>query len=110
MLGDDFLDKIKQYREMFPPVRLPSKQMARQSVQELKDKFVWFFKNNPEYNWTIVLDATDYYIQTKKQDGYLYMATSSNFIQKTDNNTKLVKSTLADYCQMFIDNPDNITL
>ena len=105
VLGDNFLDKIKEYREIFPAGFLPHKEIARQSVQELKDKFIWFFKTYPDYSWDEVLEATNYYKYIKSKDNYQFMATSSYFIQKTDLKTKLVKSILADYCQMIRDNP-----
>jgi len=106
VLGDNFLEKIKEYRELFPAIKLPSGELARQSVQELKDKFIWFFKTYPEYDWDLVLDATDFYIFNKHKENYSFMVTSSYLIQKTDLKTKLSRSILADYCQMILDNPD----
>jgi len=105
VLGEDFLDRVKEYREAFPSKRLPSGELARQSVQELKDKFVWFFKTYPEYDWDLVLDAADYYNEVFKRKNYMYMATSSYFIKKTNPQTKEVTSKLADYCQEILDNP-----
>ena len=106
MLGENFLEKIKEYRELFPAMKLPSGELARQSVQELKDKFIWFFKTYPEYDWNLVLDATDFYVFSKHKENYSFMVTSSYFIQKTDIKTKLSRSILADYCQMILDNPE----
>lgn len=106
VLGDNFLDKIKEYREIFPAQKLPHGELARQSMQELKDKFIWFFKTYPEYSWEIVLDATDYYVYAKSREHFNYMATSSYFIKKTDPRTKEISSKLADYCQMITDNPE----
>lgn len=105
VLGEDFNQKIAEYREAFPAKRLPSGELARQSVQELKDKFVWFFKTYPEYDWDLILDATDYYNEAFKKKNYMYMATSSYFIKKTNTQTKEISSKLADYCQQIIDNP-----
>jgi hypothetical protein len=105
VLGEDFLEKVKEYREAFPAKRLPSGELARQSVKELQDKFVWFFKTYPEYNWDLVLDATDYYNLLFERKGYLYMATSSYFIKKSNPQTKETTSKLADYCQEILDNP-----
>lgn len=105
VLGDDFLEKIKQYRELFPAKRLASGLQARQPVQDLKDKFVWFFKRYPEFDWDLVLDATQYYIILKHRENYAYMPTSMYFIQKTDNLTKTSKSELANYCQLILDDP-----
>jgi hypothetical protein len=109
VLGEDFNEKVKEYREAFPAKRLPSGELARQSVQELKDKFVWFFKNYPEYDWDLVLDATDYYNEVFRKKNHMYMATSSYFIKKTNPQTKEVSSKLADYCQQIIDNPKLLT-
>ena len=65
---------------------------------------MWFFKTHPEYDWDLVLDATDYYNEVFKRKNYMYMATSSNFIKKTEI-TKEVSSKLADYCQQILDDP-----
>lgn len=108
VLGDNFLDNIKAYREIFPKGFLPHGEIARQSVEELKNKFIWFFKTYPDYDWPLVLEAANYYNYLKSLEGYKFMATSSYFIQKSDNKTKLVKSTLADYCQLLLDDPDVI--
>ena len=109
VLGENFNEKVKEYREAFPAKRLPSGELARQSVQELKDKFVWFFKNYPEYDWDLILDATDYYNEVFRKKNHMYMATSSYFIKKTNPQTKEVSSKLADYCQQIIDNPKLLT-
>lgn len=105
ILGSDMNERIKEYREIWPAKRLPSGELARQSVQELKDKFVWFFKTYPEYDWDLVLDATDHYNEVFTKKNYMYMATSSYFIKKTNSQTKEVSSKLADYCQQILDNP-----
>jgi len=106
VLGDNFLERIKEYREIFPAKRLPHGELARQTVQELKDKFIWFFKTYPDFSWELVLEATDYYVFTKSKEDFKFMATSSYFIQKTDMKTKVVKSLLADYCQAIVDDPE----
>jgi hypothetical protein len=106
VLGEGFMDRIKEYLSIFPAQKLPSGQLARQSPQELKDKFIWFFKTYPEYDWNMVLDATDVYVYEKKKENYMYMATSSYFIKKADVGNKTFRSALADYCQILIDNPD----
>lgn len=105
LLGTDALEQIKTYREMFPAKRVPKVGLLRQTVQELKQKFVWFFKTYPEYDWELVLDATDYYMYTKQKENMEFVTTSSYFIQRTDTFTKTNRSLLADYCQMILDNP-----
>jgi hypothetical protein len=110
VLGEDFLEKVKIYREMFPAKRLPSGELARQTPNELKDKFIWFFKTFPEYNWDLVLDATDYYVYTKSLKDFEYTMTSSYFIKKTDPRSKETSSKLADHCQMIIDDPSLLNI
>lgn len=102
VLGADMNERIKEYREIFPGKRLPSGELARQSISELKERFVWFFKTYPEYDWDLVLDAADDYTKLFKMKNYQYMATSSYFIKKM-NSQKEVTSKLADYCQQIID-------
>jgi hypothetical protein len=108
VLGENFLERIKEYREIFPSGFLPHGEIARQSVEELKLKFIWFFKTYPDFDWPLVLEATNYYKYKKSLDNYQYMATSSYFIQKTDLKTKAVKSILADFCQLLKDDPQII--
>lgn len=101
VLGEDFLDKVKEYREIFPSKRIPPhNELARQNTKTLKDNFVWFFKNYPEYGWELILEATDYYVYCKSRENFEYMMTSSYFIKKSDLN-KVVISKLADYCEMI---------
>lgn len=109
VLGPNFIEMVNKYRELFPAKRFPSGELARQSSQELKDKFVWFFKTYPDYNWDLVLDATDYYLHLKQLVDYQYAITSSYFIKKTDPRTKETRSVLADYCQQILDDPDLLT-
>lgn len=109
VLGDKFLDRIKEYREIFPKGFLPHGEIARQSVEELKNKFIWFFKTYPDYDWDLVLEAASYYNFLKAKEGYKYMATSSYFIQKTDTKSKAHKSTLADYCSLIKEDPGILT-
>jgi hypothetical protein len=99
ILGDDFIKNVNEYREMFPANRLPSKELGRQMPTELTKKFVEFFKKYPQYDWELVLDATDYYVNYYKKLDYKFMATSSYFILKNDT------SKLADTCQAILDDP-----
>jgi hypothetical protein len=106
VLGVNSLERVKEYREAWPAKRLPSGELARQSVKELQDKFIWFFKTYPEYDWDLVLDATDYYNIVYERKQYKFMVTSSYFIKKTNPQTKETTSKLADYCQELLDNPN----
>jgi hypothetical protein len=100
VLGDDFIDRINEYKEYFPK-KLPTGP-GRQSVRELKQKFVWFFKNYPEYDWEDILEAANYYCYERSQLNNEFMTNSSNFIKK-DTMSKESISKLADYCQMVKD-------
>lgn len=106
VLGEGFMDRIKEYNQLFPAKRLNSGSLARQSLTDLKDRFVWFFKKYPEYDWDVVLDATKYYNILKEREHHMYMINSKYFIQKTDNLTKTSTSELATYCQFITDDPD----
>lgn len=106
VLGPDFLEKIRLYRELFPKGRFPSGELARQNPEDLKQRFIWFFQTYPSYSWDLVLDATDYYLHLKQAVNYQYAVSSAYFIQKTDVLTKTKKSLLADYCQKLLDDPD----
>lgn len=105
VLGDNFMTNVKEYREMWPSKRLPHGELGRQSTEELKNKFVWFFKTFPQYDWDLVLDAAYYYAKICERRNYQYMMTSSYFIKKTNNTTKDVTSKLADYCEEILQNP-----
>lgn len=108
ILGENFEQNIKEYREIFPTGKLPSGKFARQSIQELRDKFIKFFKMYPQFDWATILDATDHYVQSTLHDEHKrkYMICSSYFILKTEKDEK--KSALADYCQEILDNPEFI--
>lgn len=105
VLGEDYLDKVREYREYFPEGKLPHGAVARQNVQQLKERFVWFFKTYPEFDWDLVLEAAKYYRFCKERENFMYMQTSSYFIKKTDPRTRDTTSGLADYCQMILDRP-----
>ena len=100
VLGDEHIDKIEEYKEYFP--KKLSSGPGRQSTRELKQKFVWFFKNYPEYTWDDVLEAANYYNFEYTQKNYEFMTNSSNFIKK-DTVSRESVSKLADYCELAKD-------
>lgn len=102
VLGDDFLKNIQEYRMYFPS--LLEHGPGRQSVAELKKKFVWFFKTYPEYDWPLVLEAAKFYCYRKSLTNNEYMTNSSHFIKKEDSS-KDFTSQLAALCQTIIDDP-----
>jgi len=101
LMGSNFSEKIKKYRELFPKGKLPSGVPARNNTNALSESFRWFFQTY-DYTWEEVLSATEMYIKEYKQNDYLYMMTSQYFVSKQDKH-KVKKSTLADYCDMVRD-------
>jgi hypothetical protein len=108
VLTPDFKVKIQEYINLWPAITLPSGKAARQGAKNIEKKFVEFFKDYPEYDWNLVLDATDIYIIDFQKKDYKYMINSLYFISKTDNITKDVTSELANKCQLILDNPKEL--
>jgi hypothetical protein len=100
VLGDGFLEKIKYYRELFPRGTLPSGAVSKQTVEQLKKKFIEFFKTYPEYDWSLVHIATEYYIFEKEKVKFDFMKNSGYFIEKFGT------SELANYCDLLLDSPE----
>lgn len=96
---EEWEDKIVAYNEMFPKGYKPgTKYSFRTQPKELFERFVWFFKEYPEYNWDLVLEATRKYIRSFEESGdFTYLQQSKYFIKKEDRN-KNVTSALATMC------------
>lgn len=99
----DFLINLKEYREIFPSGILPTGKPARTHIDELKKKMNTFFINNPQYDWDLVLDATEAYVEYFRKQDYSFMKTAGYFIYK--NN----ESDLASYCEKLLEEGDNNT-
>jgi hypothetical protein len=100
ILGDDWEDKIQEYINIFPAIKLPTGKYARDSKPNIKNAFKWFF-NNYNYSWDVILDATEKYVDDYVTSGYKYMRTSKYFIRKQDTD-KSYSSDLANYCEMIL--------
>ena len=100
-MGKEYVDKVEEYRELFPAGKLPHGKPARVNVKTLINNFRWFFENY-DYTWDEVIDATRRYVNEYAQKDYLYMQTSQYFISKADQS-KVKQSQLADYCDMIRD-------
>ena len=101
LLGKEYGEMIKLYREAFPVGKLPSGKPGRQNTKTLENAFRWFFEAY-DYTWKEVTNATILYINQYEEKDFLYMKTSQYFICKTDKN-KVKHSELADYCDMIRD-------
>lgn len=102
---EEELEKVKQYREIFPKGTLPSGSPSRVTMKELEKKFMWFLLNY-EYDWDTILKATRKYVAEYEAVGFKYMKTSGYFISKNEKGT--VVSTLATYCDMIEEGDDEI--
>ena len=101
LMGQDFVDKINIYREVFPNIKLPSGKPARVNVKMLSESFRWLFETY-DYTWEQIIKATKMYVNEYRDAQYMYMQTSQYFICKQDKH-KVKSSTLADYCDMIRD-------
>lgn len=101
LMGQDFVNKINTYREVFPNIKLPSGKPARVNVKMLSESFRWLFETY-DYSWEQIIKATKMYVNEYRDAQYMYMQTSQYFICKQDKH-KVKSSTLADYCDMIRD-------
>lgn len=92
-------EMIKEYLNLFPPIKLPSGKYARAASKNIEVQFAWFFKTY-SYDWKTVLKATGMYVDEYETKNYLYMKTSYYFISKTLPDRSR-DSELANYCAMI---------
>jgi len=105
LLGDDFLDKIKQYNEIFPNKKLSSGKYARVNAKSLENSFRWFFENF-DYSWETILAATAKYVDEYSLKRYEFMRTSQYFVRKQSSD-KTWDSDLATYCDLVVNGHDD---
>jgi len=104
LLGDDYKEKVKAYRELFPTGQHPTLGYTfRSSVEDLTPRFAWFFNKYRDFTWDLVLKATDIFIEKARQNNYKGLGKANYFIQKTDKESNTVSSALADMCQDILD-------
>ena len=98
-LNNTFRDKVTEYLETFPKMKLPTGKMARSNFSEVADAFHWFFRTYVDkYSWDIILKATEQYVSEYEKNNYMYMRTAKYFIRK-QNSDKTWSSDLAEYCE-----------
>ena len=98
---------ITEFNSLFPRGKKEGTSVSfRTNPRELMERFVWFFKEYPEYTWEQVLEATRKYTDTfDESTGYTYMQTSKYFIKKDDKN-KSTSSTLANIIYNMVEGND----
>jgi len=104
LMGPEFIEKMKEYSEIFPKFKLPSGKYARTNIKTLEGTFKWFF-NNFDYEWETILKAAKSYVEEYEMNNYKYMRTSQYFVRK-QNQDKTYDSELADYCEAVISGID----
>jgi hypothetical protein len=107
LLGQDFIDKIQEYVEIFPNRKLSSGKYARVNAKNLEVSFRWFFENF-DYDWPTLLLATEKYVDEYSVRNYEFMRTAQYFIRK-QNIDKSFESDLATYCDQVNNSLDEDT-
>ena len=100
-------ENVTKYNEMFPKTKKEGTNISfRTNPRELMDRFMWFFKEYPEYTWEQVFKATEKYLESfDEATGFTYMQTSKYFIKKEDKS-KTTTSTLATMCYNIAEGND----
>jgi hypothetical protein len=105
VMGENFMENIETYLDIFPKFKLPSGKYARSDKKNLENNFRWFFESH-NYTWETVLDATRLYVDEYETSGFKYMRTSQYFIRKQGSD-KTYDSELANYCDMLLNGSDD---
>ena len=107
VMGENFMDNIEIYLDIFPKFKLPSGKYARSDKKNLENNFKWFFESH-SYTWDTILDATRKYVDEYEVNGFKYMRTSQYFIRKQGSD-KTYDSELANYCDMLLNGGEDPT-
>jgi hypothetical protein len=106
LMGDDYIDRMLDYLEIFPNRKLNSGKPARVNVKNLEGAFKWYFETY-DYSWEIILKATEKYVSEYELKRYEYMRNSQYFIRK-QNLDKSFESDLATYCELVVSGADEV--
>jgi hypothetical protein len=98
------VDDIDKYLSIFPKGKLPSGKPARVNKRNIEEAFKWFFKNY-KYEWSTVIAATVYYVDSFEKDNFKFMRNSQYFIRK-QNSDKSWDSELANCCDIVLSGDD----
>lgn len=99
LMGENFLEKIKEYVNIFPNKKLSSGKYARVNSKNLEHSFKWFFETY-DYDWDTIITATQKYVDDYSLKNYEFMRTAQYFIRK-QNIDKSFDSDLATYCELI---------
>jgi len=104
IMGNNYNDKINEYNQLFPKMKLPTGKAARSSINNLENAFRWFFQNH-NYDWETIFKATNTYLIERKLQNWKFTRNSQYFIRKQVVD-KTWESSLADWCLMIEDGID----
>jgi hypothetical protein len=104
LLGPNYKEMIDKFIELFPKGKLPNGKYARTNKKTIEENFKWFFQEY-QYDWDLVIQATEKYVNEYRMDNYMFMRTAMYFIKKLIDGT--VQSELATYCEAIISGDDN---
>lgn len=98
----DFIEKVGEFRQIFPVgTNKSTNKPYRATIRELHKKLAKFFTENPNYDWNLVLDATENYVDRYSRSDYNMMRTASYFISKREGSVDT--SDLATECELLLD-------
>lgn len=100
LLGDDYAERVAEYVEIFPTGKLPNGKYARGDKKGIEENFKWFFQEY-DYDWNVIINATEKYVEEFRKDNFKYMRTALYFIKKLREG--IIESDLATYCQAYLD-------
>jgi len=104
LMGAEFMQKIQEYVNIFPNRKLSSGKYARTTAKNLEGAFKWFFTTY-DYDWEIILKASEKYVKDYELRNFEYMRTSQYFVRKQSLD-KSFESELANYCELLKTTPD----
>ena len=104
LMGQNFMQNIEAYVNIFPNKKLSSGKYARVPAKNLENAFRWFF-DTFNYDWETIFLATQKYVFEYESSNYEYMRNSQYFVRK-QNIDKTWDSDLATYCEYLNNNPD----
>ena len=93
-------DRVVEYLNLFPKIKLPSGKYARSDIRVVTDSFAWFFQNY-DYTWEEVITATGRYVDEYRRNNWKFMRTAQFFVRKQIEGTRTFQSELANYCMMI---------
>jgi len=104
---DEWEPNIKRFNEMFPKGKKEGTNVSfRTNPKELMERFVWFFKEYPDYTWDQIFEATQKYVDSfDESTGYTYMQVSKYFIKK-DDKFRSTSSSLANMIYNMLEGND----